>query len=179
VVRLLESVDVRDRQANDIARGLTPAQLNWRPSPQSWGVGQCLQHLLNANEVYLPPLTRALDDRSSRPVPEITPGWFGRWFIRTAIEPSTQRRRNPAPRKIAPAPEVSADVLDRFVQSNVTLRDLIRRAADHDVNRIRFQNPFVPVIYFTVGTGLEIVVRHQHRHLLQAERVRQAPGFPG
>jgi hypothetical protein len=104
-------------------------------------------------------------------VPEITPGWFGRWFIRTAIEPSTQRRRNRAPRKIAPAAEVSADVLDRFIQSNVTLRDVIRRAAVYDVNRIRFQNPFVPVIYFTVGTGLEIVVRHQHRHLLQAERI--------
>ena len=66
---------------------------------------------------------------------------------------------------------MSADVLDRFIQSNVTLRDVIRRAAVYDVNRIRFQNPFVPVIYFTVGTGLEIVVRHQHRHLLQAERI--------
>jgi hypothetical protein len=32
-------------------------------------------------------------------------------------------------------------------------------------------NPFVPLVRFTVGTGVEIVWRHQHRHLLQAERV--------
>jgi hypothetical protein len=36
----------------------------------------------------------------------------------------------------------------------------------------------VPVIYFTVGSGLVILVRHQHRHLLQAERVVESAGFP-
>jgi len=48
----------------------------------------------------------------------------------------------------------------------------------YDVNRIRFKNPFVPLIRFTVGTGLEIVSQHESRHLLQAERIRESPGFP-
>ena len=52
------------------------------------------------------------------------------------------------------------------------------RARGYDVNRIRFQNPFIPLIYFTVGTGLEIVSKHEHRHLLQAERIRTSPAFP-
>jgi hypothetical protein len=120
----------------------------------------------------------ALSGRAPSPVEEITPGWFGRWFLRTAIEPSTQRRRGKAPKKIAPPPHADANVLARFTQSNVGLRDLIRKASPYDVNRIRFQNPFVSVIYFTVGTGFEIVVRHQRRHLLQAERIKQSPAFP-
>jgi hypothetical protein len=37
---------------------------------------------------------------------------------------------------------------------------------------------FIPVIRFTVGTGFEVTSKHESRHLLQAERVRQAPGFP-
>jgi hypothetical protein len=48
----------------------------------------------------------------------------------------------------------------------------VERAADCDVNRIRFRNPFVPLIRFTLGTGLEILVRHERRHLEQAERQR-------
>ena len=108
----------------------------------------------------------------------ITPGWFGRWFIRTQIDPSTQRRRGRAPRKITPAPRVDSSVLDEFVRSNDAVRDLVRRASAYDVNRIRFVNPFVPLVRFTVGTGLEIVWRHQRRHLLQAERVKRSPGFP-
>jgi hypothetical protein len=35
------------------------------------------------------------------------------------------------------------------------------------------------VLYFTVGTGLEALVRHQGRHLLQAERIRERSEFAG
>lgn len=177
--RMLEELDASDRQASDVARELSPAQLNWQPAPGQWSVGQCLDHLLKANQVYVPPIARALDGRpASAPVADITPGWFGRWFIRTQIDPSTQRRRGRAPGKIAPAPNVDPSVLDEFVRSNDAARDLVRRASGYDVNRIRFVNPFVPLVRFTVGTGLEIVWRHQRRHLLQAERVKQSPGFP-
>jgi hypothetical protein len=31
----------------------------------------------------------------------------------------------------------------------------------------------VPIIFFTIGTGLEVLVRRRRRHLLQAERVRE------
>ena len=51
------------------------------------------------------------------------------------------------------------------------MRELVARASAYDVNRIRFKNPFTPLLRFTVGTGLEIVTQHQSRHLLQAEVV--------
>lgn len=176
--RLIADLDENDRRAQEIAGDLTLAQLNWRASPETWSVGQCLEHLCNANVVYLPPIEKSLEARPSSPVAEITPGWFGRWFIQSYIEPSAQTRKRRAPRKIAPVRDVGADVLARLLDSNVVARDLIRRAAAYDVNRIRFVNPFVPVIRFTVGTGLEIVARHQRRHLLQAEGVRRDAGFP-
>jgi hypothetical protein len=77
-----------------------------------------------------------------------------------------------------PIATVDATILDRFLASNDAARALVERASGYDVNRIRFQNPFVPVIFFTVATGLEVLWRHQRRHLLQAERIRQSPGFP-
>jgi hypothetical protein len=171
--RMLAELDASDRHAGQIARGLSPEQLNWRPAPEAWSVGQCLQHLHHANEVYLPPIARALDDQSPSPVDVVTPGWLGRWFIRGSIDPSTQKTPHRAPGKIAPAQHVDPSVLERFLQSNESARDLVRRASAYDVNRIRFVNPFVPLIRFTVGTGLEIVWKHQRRHLLQAERVRK------
>jgi hypothetical protein len=176
--RLIGELDRTDRRANDLARGLSPEQLNWKPTDNVWSVGQCLQHLYVANEVYLPAIGKALDDRPRSPVQDITPGWFGRWFIRTYIEPSSRSKRARAPRKIAPAQQIDPSVLDLFLRSNDVARDLVRRAGAYDVNRIRFSNPFMPLLRFTVGTGLEIVWRHQRRHLLQAERIKQAPAFP-
>jgi hypothetical protein len=169
---VIAELDASDRHADELARGLSAEQLNWRPAPEAWSVGQCLEHLHHANEVYLPPIEKALNGRSPSPVQDITPGWLGRWFIRGYIDPSTQKTPHRAPRKIAPAPRVDPSVLDRFLRSNDAARDLVRRASAYDVNRIRFVNPFVPILRFTVGTGLEIVWKHQRRHLLQAERVK-------
>jgi hypothetical protein len=176
--QLIGELDTTDRRANDLARGLSPAQLNWKPAENLWSVGQCLQHLYATNEVYLPAISNALSDRPPSPVQDIKPGWFGRWFIRTYIEPSSSGKRARAPSKIAPAQHVDASVLDLFLQSNDVVRALVRRAGAYDVNRIRFENPFIPLLRFTVGTGLEIVWRHQRRHLLQAERIKQTPTFP-
>ena len=177
-VRALDELHQADGRARAVAGDLTREQLYWPPAPGVWSIGECLQHLLASNEVYLPPIARALEGRTPSPVQTITPGWLGRWFIRTAIEPGPRSRRNRAPRSIAPPPAADPAIVERFVRSNDVARDLVRRASAYDVNRIRFVNPFVPLVRFTVGTGIEIVWRHQHRHLLQAEGVRTSTAFP-
>jgi hypothetical protein len=175
----MSELDAADRRAIALAQTLTPHQLNWKPSQHEWSVGQCLEHLCVASEVYIPEMSSALAGRPLAPAPEITPGWFGRWFIRNYIEPSSRSRRGRAPKKIVPAAHVDPSVLERFRSGNDTLRELVLHAGQYDVNRIRFRNPFIPLIHFTVGTGLEILVRHQRRHLLQAERISERPEFPG
>ena len=124
-------------------------------------------------------MSSALAARSLAVVPEITPGWFGRWFIRNYIEPSPHTKRARAPIKIVPGAHVEPSVLERFFSSNHEAREIVLRAEKYDVNRVRFKNPFVPVLRFTVGTGLEVLLGHQRRHLLQAERIRECPEFPG
>lgn len=176
--RLLSDVDAADQRAIALARSLTPHQLNWKPQPEVWSVGQCLEHLSVSSEVYLDPIARALADRDPSPVQEITLGRFSRWFIGNYIAASEAPKRARAPKSIAPSSNIDGAILDRFLRSNVRTRDLIRRASAYDVNRIRFTNPFVPLIRFTVGTGLEIITKHEGRHLLQAERIRATAGFP-
>jgi hypothetical protein len=176
--RLISEFDAADERATALAKTLNPRQLNWSPSSGVWSVGQCLEHLRVTNEVYLNPMSDSLTGRQRAVVQEITPGWFGRWFIRSFIEPSSRVARGRAPKKIRPAAQVDSSILDRFLRSNEEARDLVRRARNHDVNRIRFRNPFIPVIRFTVGTGFEILSQHQRRHLLQAERIRASANFP-
>jgi hypothetical protein len=77
-----------------------------------------------------------------------------------------------------PSERVEPPVLDRFLRSNQVARELVRRAGDYDANRIRFRNPFIPLLRFTVGAGLEIISKHELRHILQAQRVKKSAGFP-
>jgi hypothetical protein len=177
-VRLAADLDANDRAARKLVAELTEEQLNWQPAPGCWSVGQCLEHLCITNEAYLPPMSVAVNGKPDSPVEQITPGWFGRWFIRTFIEPSPVTKRAPAPAKIRPTAHVGASVLERFLAGNESCRELMVRARAKNLNRIRFWNPLIPGIRFTVGTGLQIIVGHERRHLLQAERVLHSPNFP-
>ena len=176
-VRLLEDLKASDEAAGRLTNGLTEEQLNWLPVPGSWSIGQCLEHLCITNEAYLPAITAALEEKSHAPVGQIVPGWFAGWFIRNFVEPSPETKRVSAPSKIRPTSRVGLTVLDRFLAGNQAVRDLIARARSKDVNRIRFWNPFLKGIRFTVGTGLEIIAAHERRHLLQAERIRNSAAF--
>ena len=178
-MRLISELDTADQRAKELAEGLTPPDLNWKPRQDAWSVGQCLEHLHVTNEVYLPAIAASLTARPLLRVQDITVGWFGRWFIRNYIESSSESKRARAPKKITPGTRVEPDILNRFLSSNEAARELVRRASDYDVNRIRFKNPFIPGLRFTVGAGLEIVLGHQRRHLLQAERIKQSADFPG
>ena len=177
-VRLISELDASDQRARALAKTLTSRQLNWKPGPDEWSIGQCLEHLSSTNEVYVPAMSSALAARPLAVVSEISPGWFGRWFIRNYIEPSAGTKRLRTPKKIAPGSQVEPSVLDRFLSGNHEAREFVLHAGAYNVNRVRFRNPFIPVLRFTVGTGLEILVRHQRRHLLQAERIRERPEFP-
>ena len=177
-VRLAFELSANDQTAKALVAGLTDEQLNWQPAPSSWSVGQCIEHLCITNETYLPPISAALKQKPDSPVEQIAPGWFGRWFIRSFAEPSPNSKRVRAPSKIRPAARVDLSVLDRFLSGNKSCRELILRARSKNANRIRFWNPFIPGLRFTVGTGLEIIASHERRHLLQAERVRDLANFP-
>lgn len=170
---------ISDGRAERLARGLSGEQLNWSPGPGVWSVGQCLDHLRAANVVYLPAIARALEGAAEGPVREVRLGWFSSWFIRNYVAARPVGRGKRAPAKIRPAGEVGLGVLDELLRGNQVARELVVRASAFDVNRIRFRNPFVPFLRFTVGAGLEILVQHQGRHLGQAERVRGSAGFPG
>ena len=177
-IRLAADLGASDENARELVSGLTEEQLNWQPAPGSWSVGQCLEHLCKVNEIYVPPISAALQAKPDSRVDQIIPGWFGGWFIRTFIDPSPSSKRVQAPAKIRPGARIELSVLDRFLSGNQSCRCVILGARAKNVNRVRFWNPFLPGLRFTVGTGFEIIARHERRHLLQAERVLGSTNFP-
>lgn len=170
---VLQELDRTDEEARQLVSGLSEAQLNWRPSPTAWSVAQCLDHLGQINSAYIPSLQAAVrhaDRNSAGPHEPIQPGWFGRWFI-NAMEPPP-RRKFKSPAKGKPGTHKSGDeVLSGFIASHNELRSLIYEAREVNLNRIRFKNPFVSVLRFTVGTGILIIAAHDRRHLWQARQV--------
>ena len=174
---VIDEIARSEQEARELVEGLTDAQMNWQPnSGAAWSIAQCLDHLARINAIYLASLRAALRERNSATAPRsgpIRPGWLSGVFIRTVDAPP--RRKFSAPTQAMPTSQIGAeDALDAFIHSHDEVRALLLECVDVDLNHIRFKNPFVRVLAFTVGTGLLIILAHYRRHLWQARQVRNA-----
>jgi hypothetical protein len=179
---LVSSLTAVDNAVAALATTLTDGQFNWQPlGGRAWSIGQCLDHLRASSAVYLPALDRAAEEARSRGLRRREPlrpgGLPSKWFI-SMIGPQP-RVRMKAPSKIAPASRLDRDAaIAAFLDTQARVRDYVTRNADLDLNAVRFNNPLVKGLRFTVATGLLIIEAHNRRHLWQAQQVARTVGFP-
>jgi hypothetical protein len=168
---LLDQLLAADRDAEALVAGL-PEELGARPlAPASWSVAECLDHLATANRVYLRAMeapARRARARGRLRIRPATPGLVGGLFVASLEPPPRWWSRLRAPRTIRPrASPPLADAFAAFVASQGEARDFCTA-------NVRFPNPFVRGIRFSLATGLHVIAAHDRRHLLQAWRVRRA-----
>jgi DinB family protein len=175
---LKDQLDAAKRDATALVGDLTEERGGWRADTGSWSVAECLDHLVVTNRAYLhamkEPAIRAREQGRLRRGPA-APGFVGRWFAKTMEPPVKARFRMKAPRMIKPrvAPPL-ADAFANFMTSQDEVRVFLLENADLDLAAVRFPNPFVRGIRFSLATALHVITAHERRHLWQAWRIRRA-----
>jgi DinB family protein len=175
---LQEALDAAARDARALVEGLSEARASWRAEPGSWSIAECLDHLGTANHVYLgamePAAARALGENRRRRGPA-RPGLVGGWFVNYLEPPVKPRLKTKAPRTIRPrtAPPLG-DAFASFISSQDDVGRFLRTYAEIDLAGVRFPNPFIRGVRFSLATGLHVIAAHERRHLWQAWRVRRA-----
>jgi len=177
---LLEELTAVAREAREVFGGLSPAQLNWKPSEQQWSVGQCFDHLIVTNRCFFPDMERvASGDYRSSLWGRVSPlsGFFGR-FIMKALD-LEKGRKTKAPRVFEPAQsDVAADVIESFAAHQDDLVTHMRATADADLHGLKVTSPVSPVATYSLLDAYRIVVAHERKHFEQARRVTREEGFP-
>ena len=162
-------------EASLLASELTEEQAAWRPSPGSWSASECLDHLACTNRAYLVAFEAAtLHARARnrlRRGPAV-PGWFAAQFLRQLEPPVKPGRKIRAPKSICPRKGLPlAEAYAEFLSAQKLVHEFLEANADLDLAGIRFVNPFIPGLRFSVASGLHIVLAHERRHLWQARQV--------
>jgi rhodanese-related sulfurtransferase len=93
-----------------------------------------------------------------------------------AREPPVKPRfKMKAPKKIVPrASPALSDAAAQFLASQDDVRAFLKTYADVDLAGVRFTNPFIRGVRFSLATGLHVIAAHERRHLWQAWNVRRA-----
>lgn len=165
-------------QAEDLTRGLTEAQFNWRPVPDHWSIEECLAHLTIVGQWEVRAIEEAIDDGRSRGLTANGPFRYGS-IDRLIVDLSgpgadgRPRLRLPAPRHFIPVhgqPITAVVPTFRHLQRQLGIQ--LDRAEGLDLARVKVKTPISRVLRLSLGMMFAQIIAHEQRHIVQAQRVR-------
>ncbi|EFO80685.1 hypothetical protein OSCT_1458 [Oscillochloris trichoides DG-6] len=159
---------------------LSVNQLNWKPNPEEWSIGYCLEHIMVANQGYVEPVNQILSATKKTSIWErvpILPGIFGPMLIRT-LEPGS-KGFVPAPKVFLPSmSNVTGDVCERFRRQTQEIITLMERCQRIDPSRIIITSPASAFITYSLLDAFRIIVVHLQHHLHQTSALLELAAFP-
>ncbi len=177
---IIEQAEKNSADARQLVAGLSDEQLNWSSSPDKWSMAQCLDHLATTTKQFEPYLSSAISRGREKwlvndAVP-YKPSLVGGWLARQVM-PQT-KRGFPAPKAFRPAQSNITGSLERFLEQQAALLNFVRAANGVNYNKVRLRSPVTPLMRYSLADAFVVTVFHAQRHLGQARRMRETPGFP-
>ncbi len=159
--------------------GLTPEQLNWKPSEKGWSVAQCLDHIILTNHEFDAEFNKlATGTRKNSFWENYSPltAWGGRFLVNAV---STDSKKVSAPvKRIVPPSDLPSDIVERFVSEIDEVNRKVELCASADREKTVVTSPFLAIFTYKLDDAFTVLVEHSKRHIRQAKRVMEVYGFP-
>ncbi len=176
VAQLIDEATMIENEVGAFYAALSPAQINWQPAPDSWSVGQCLQHICMANEGYFVDFAAVTEGRKQHTFWErlpLLPRLIGPLII-SGLTPG-QSRPIPTPPGFMPrAAAAAADLLDRFRAQQRRIVGYLSTTRDMPLERIIVTSPAVGFVAYPMLDAYRIMIVHERLHQVQMEAVAAA-----
>jgi hypothetical protein len=180
IERLLYQVKVIEEEAAGLCDGVSNTQFNWKPSPGSWSMAQCFDHLNITAKKMLDGMEPAIQKaRAAGQLAEgpFVYGFLGRLFNRMTAPPV--KKRMSAPAIFRPGPEKKMEtVVAEWAKTHERMKQVIESASGIDLQRVKLASPASSFIKLNLGIYFWVMTTHEKRHMWQARNVRNSPGFP-
>ncbi|NNE99987.1 MAG: DinB family protein [Pyrinomonadaceae bacterium] len=160
---------------------LTGEQLNWKPSPESWGVGQCFDHLIVTNDLYMKEIQPVADGTHKNNLYSKIPfsaDLTGR-LLKKFVSPEFPRKIKTFSVFEAATSSISETIIEDFCTNQERFISLMEETKDLDTKTIKIPEPISPLVNIRLIDAFEVTILHEKRHFDQAKRVMQLENFPG
>ena len=179
---LLAEIERQEHEVVDLFQDVSAEGAIWRPDETRWSMTGHIAHLGIVNDAYLDAIEESLervreDGGQSSEGPYRHP-WLARRFARLLEPPPGLRVKTF--RAMVPEPDVRPE------EAVETFRSLLRRlgaaveeSRGLDLGAVRFGSPFFKLVRLSLGTGFEVVLAHDRRHVWLIRELMESEGFPG
>lgn len=160
--------------------GLREDQIRWRPDPERWSIGECIEHLNILGSLLVEKMNEAILRGRAEGLTGAGPfrySWPGRMFI-DSLGPHS-RLRVKTLKLYTPTGVMSKEQLaPKFHELQKGFRDAVVLASGVDLVRVKVASPANRMLRFSLGVWFAAKLAHEHRHFEQARRTAAEQGFP-
>lgn len=158
--------------SKQIFGSLSVEQLNWKPNEVSWSIGQCFEHLIITNNLYFPNIQKVIDGTHHNNFFSKIP--FSTDLIAVLMKNSLkpeQKRKMKTFEIFEPAvSNISETIIEDFAENQQKLIEMIESCKDFNLHKIKIAEPLSVALNLRLNDAFEILILHEKRHFLQAER---------
>ena len=151
----------------------TDLELNWKESPESWSIMECLEHLNLYGDYYIPEIERSIASSKSQPEPIFKSGLLGNYFANSMLpkeklnKMKTFKDKNPINSKL------DRTVITRFIDQQNILIALMEKSKNVSLSVTKVKISIARWIRIRLGDTFRFVIYHNIRHVRQIERVEE------
>lgn len=150
-----------------------PELLMMQPAEGRWSVAQVIAHLNSYGRYYLPAIEAAMNKNAYQKNASFKPGWIGNYFTKLMLPGKNGQVTNKmqSPKDHRPKADVhSKAVIDEFILQQQWLLQLLDRAKQTDIGRVRVPVSISKLIKLKLGDTFRFLIAHEQRHFVQIER---------
>jgi hypothetical protein len=174
---VLAEADLVGDETKRLFGRLSGEQMNWKPRPGEWSIGQCFDHLIISNRPYVPIFEDILAGRRRPRVWErmpLLPRLFGTLLI-GLLRPDSDRRARARPAFYPSSSHIPPAIIATFLEQQEQLLRLMGASRDLDLDRIVTTSPVLGPVTYSLMDACRIIVVHEQNHVVQAARVTESP----
>lgn len=171
--KLIAEAEAVSEKARKTFGNLSAPQINWKSNTKSWSIGQCFEHLIITNNLYFPNIQKVIDGTHRNNFFSKIP--FSTDLIavlmKNSLNPEQKRKMKTFKIFEPAASDVSETIIEDFARNQRRLIEMMRAVKDFDVHKIKIAEPLSVALNLRLDAAFEILIMHEKRHFLQAERV--------
>ncbi|HTN17330.1 MAG TPA: DinB family protein [Chitinophagaceae bacterium] len=172
--QLLDQLQALSIQATDSAhrfQALTDQQLNFKPEASKWSILECLDHLNQYGDYYLPEIEQQMKASRRGAAAVFKSGVLGNYFANAMRAQNGKIKTMKSPKDKEPAASgLGRQTIECFLTQQEHLQKLLLLARRKDLNKIRISISLNRYIRIRLGDTFRFYSYHIERHISQANR---------
>ncbi len=140
-------------------------------SENKWSVNQCFEHLFIVQKKYIININKGFEKYSELTASEyFNEGFIGKRFYQQMMPITSTSKSMKIKTFKSLKPDNLENSISRFLDELTILGNMIKKAPNQNLEKIRVVSLVGNIMRFKLGDAYRIVIAHNERHLLQANK---------